>query len=46
VNTLVWLDAGEVKAVGTTDEVLPEYIRLAALDALAGPGARPRSRRL
>jgi ABC-type polysaccharide/polyol phosphate transport system ATPase subunit len=46
VNTLVWLDAGEVKAVGTTDEVLPEYMKLAALDPLAGPGARPRSRRL
>lgn len=30
VNTVVWLDAGEVRAVGPTDEVLPEYQKVLA----------------
>ena len=28
VSTIVWLDTGEVRAVGTPDEILPEYREL------------------
>ncbi len=33
VSTVVWLDGGEVRAIGPTDEVLPEYQKLLAKSA-------------
>lgn len=30
VSTVVWLDAGEIRAVGTPDEILPQYQKLLA----------------
>ncbi|MEO7221533.1 MAG: ATP-binding cassette domain-containing protein [Devosia sp.] len=33
VSTIVWLDGGEVRAIGPSDEVLPEYQKLVAKSA-------------
>jgi ABC-2 type transport system ATP-binding protein/lipopolysaccharide transport system ATP-binding protein len=45
VDTIVWLDAGEVRAVGPTDAILPEYQKLVAEAVDARKVARAKRKR-
>jgi ABC-type polysaccharide/polyol phosphate transport system ATPase subunit len=45
VTTLVWLDAGEVRAVGSVDEIYPEYRKVLAIDEEPEMPRKKRQRR-